>query len=234
MAKGPIILGIGAALAAAGLLLRKGKPREAIPEEEPKYIPEEEEEVLPPPYVPPEEEEEYVPEEIIPEAEVPVLAYTVKVNLKNPPADATVWQLYLTDKNVTAPIRPIDDKDYYAIDEAIIFKVPSGLEFPLLITNMQLMKWKDGIEGSVLQVVYYVQSFRPYAAFTTGMTGEEVVQHYGGAVALSEDGGPYPGAGESAAAYYARVEAWAVNGLPEPTYRNITIPDYGTYYFEPK
>lgn len=38
--------------------------------------------------------------------------------------------------------------------------------------------------------------------------GEEIVKAYGGAVALSEAGGPYPGTGESAVAYYARVEEW--------------------------
>ena len=235
--KGPIILGIGAAIAALGLILRKGKPSEAIPEEE---VPEEEvpeaptiPEPIPTPIPTPIPEPIPVPEPK-PEPEPELPANAVSVFLKNPPTDATMWQLGLTDKNVTVPIRPVNDKDRYAIDEAIIFEVPGGLEFPLLITGMQLMKWKNGIEGGTLQVVYYMQSFRPYASFTTGMTGEEVVLHYGGAVALSEDGGPYPAAGESAEDYYARVEDWAVNGLPEPSYRNITIPDYGTFYFEPK
>ena len=39
--------------------------------------------------------------------------------------------------------------------------------------------------------------------------GEEIVKAYGGAIPLSAAGGPYPGATESAEAYYARVEAWA-------------------------
>ncbi len=180
MSKGPIILGIGAALAVAGLLFRKGKPGEAAPEGE---IPEEE--------LPGDIPEEQLPEDI-PQEGLP--ANTVMVSLKNPPAGATMWSLGLTDKNVTISIKPIDDKDRYAIDETIVFEIPDGVAFPLLITHMQLTRWNPG--GTALLVIYEIQSFRPYK-YDFGLAAYDPSQ-------------------------------------PDPSYRDLSIPGYGDFFFEPK
>ena len=229
--KGPIILGIGVALAALGIIKSRKQAEAAPPAPTPTPTP--------PPSTPPPAPSTptppFVPE---PEPTVPPepVANLVQVYLKNPPADGMFWAMSVTDKAFTTNIKSEPgslEKGRLAIDEMAVFNIPSGMSFPLLITNLTISKWKNGIVGGTIQQIYRIQSFRPYAAFTTGMTGEEVVNHYGGAVALSEDGGPYPGAGESAEDYYARVEAWAVNGLPNPDYRDITIPSYGIFYLEP-
>ncbi len=176
VSKGPIILGIGAAIAAAGLLFRKGKPSEATPEDIPGETPEETPEETP--------------------GEVP--GNTVTVSLKNPPPGATMWSVSLMDRDVNqiqeaTLIREASGKDRLNIDEVAVFDIPSGTQFPLYILMLQITKWNA--DQTALTSLYEMQSYRPYQYdFATS----------------------------------------SYTGAPDPSYRNMTIPDYGAFYLEPK
>lgn len=176
--KGPVIFGVGAILAALGFLLGRKPPAEAAPPEEI-----------------PEEAPEEAPEKAPPEEAPPEVPNTVSVYIKNPPAGADFWSLSLTDRDITTSLRFVgyNGKDRLDLDEVAVFKIPSGLNFPLLITALSISQWK--VVGESVRHLYEIQSFRPYKYdFDKMAYGDE----------------------------------------PDPNYRNITIPDYGTYYLEPK
>lgn len=84
----------------------------------------------------------------------------VVVGLRNPPSDATMWSLVLTDWNMTVLIDFVgrNGTDRLDIAEAAIFEIPDGLEFPLRIALLQLTKWNP--EGTALIQLYSVQSIR--------------------------------------------------------------------------
>jgi len=133
MNKGPIILGIGAALAAVGLFL-KGKPAKAAPPGE-------------------------VPEGEIPEANTvevylknpPADATTWWLAL----VDRDVNQM----QEATA-LHEVSGKDQLEIDEVAVFQIPSGTRFPLYIMALQIAKWN--IDKTALTMLYEIQSYRPY------------------------------------------------------------------------
>ena len=87
----------------------------------------------------------------------------VVVGLINPPSDATMWTLILTDWDITIPIDPINEPlvpaRYIDIAEAAIFEIPSGVKFPLRVATLQLVKWNED-ETALIQL-YYAQSMHP-------------------------------------------------------------------------
>ena len=116
----------------------------------------------------------------------------VDVALRNPPSEATMWSLTLTDWDITVPIRFTgwNGKERLDIEEAAIFEIPSGLTFPLRILSLQITKWNEA--RTALIVLYEIQSFRPYLwDWDKGDWGDE----------------------------------------PDPAYREVFIPDYGSYYY---
>ena len=117
----------------------------------------------------------------------------VTIQLRNPPSEATMWSLSLTDWDITVPIRFIgwNGEDRLDIAEAATFEIPSGLNFPLRLLALQITKWNE--DRTALIVLYEVQSFRPYLwDFDKG--------------------------------------EWS--DIPDPTYREVFIPDLGSYYFD--
>jgi len=87
-------------------------------------------------------------------------AKVVTVALKNPPGDAENWSMALTDWDVTVPIHEISGEEMLNIAGAATFEIPSGLEFPLRVTHLQITKWNE--DRTALIVLYRIQSFRPY------------------------------------------------------------------------
>lgn len=83
----------------------------------------------------------------------------VVVGLWNPPKEATMWTLTLTDWDMTVLIDFIGrDEKRLDIAEAAIFEIPDGLGFPLRVALLQLTKWNP--EGTALLQLYSVQSIR--------------------------------------------------------------------------
>ena len=147
--KGPMILGVGAALAALGFLWGKKKPAApTLPEE---GVPEEE-----------------IPEEGVPEVPgiPPVPANTVTVYLKNPPSGANGWAFTVTSHDEAHNF----GSAYYAIDEPITHQVPADW-FPLYIgialfsapqtrpileiTNVPSLSWYSGYNASLPLITDY-------------------------------------------------------------------------------
>ena len=119
------------------------------------------------------------------------MANEVTIQLKNPPIEATMWSLTLTDWDITVAIREISGKDRLDIAEAATFEIPSGLKFPLRVVSLQITKWRE--DGEALIQLYYAQSMHPYLwDFDIGDWSDE----------------------------------------PDPYYREIFIPDLGSYYFD--
>jgi len=83
----------------------------------------------------------------------------IVVGLWNPPKEATMWSLALTDWNRTVPIHLVGD-ERLDIAEAATFEIPGGIEFPLRIVSLQVSRWNE--EKTALIVLYEVQSMRPY------------------------------------------------------------------------
>ena len=118
----------------------------------------------------------------------------VVVGLLNPPKEATMWSISLTDWDVTTVIDFVGHNgiDRLDIAEVATFEIPEGLEFPLRIVDLSLKKWKDDIVGGTIQYLYAVQSYRPFLWDWDKMDwGDE----------------------------------------PDPSYKEIFIPDYGSYYY---
>jgi len=84
----------------------------------------------------------------------------VVVGLINPPSEATMWQLILTDWDVTVAIHQIGGLALLDVAEPITFEIPSGVQFPLRIISLQITKWNP--ERTALIVLYEIQSFHPY------------------------------------------------------------------------
>lgn len=123
----------------------------------------------------------------------------VTVQLRNPPSEATMWNLTLTDWDVITLIDFVgkNGKERLDIAEAAVFITPDKwipeYDFPMRIVELSIKKWKDDIVGGTIQQLYYVQSYRPYLwDWDKGKYGDE----------------------------------------PDPTYREVFIPDYGSYYFD--
>lgn len=114
----------------------------------------------------------------------------VVVGLWNPPKEAELWQLALTDWDVTVPIYQIGGLALLDIAELVTFEIPRGVTFPLRIVSLQVSKWNP--EGTALIVLYEFQSFHPY---------------------LWD---------------FEKME-WS--DIPDPAYREVFIPDYGSYYY---
>ncbi len=80
------------------------------------------------------------------------------VELKNPPVGAELWQLVLTDWNMSIPI--------YALNVGLInsaeistFEIPDGLIWPLRVVALQIVKWN--LEHTAIIQLYYAQSWHP-------------------------------------------------------------------------
>ena len=116
----------------------------------------------------------------------------VVVGLWNPPSEATMWSLSLTNWDVTIPIRFIgwDGEERLDIAEAATFEIPSGLMFPLRVISLQLTKWNE--DRTALIVLYEMQSFRPYLWDFDEMEWSDI---------------------------------------PDPSYKEAFIPDYGSYFY---
>lgn len=84
----------------------------------------------------------------------------VVVGLINPPSEATMWQLVLTDWDITVPIHQIGGIARLDVAEPITFEIPDGVQFPLRVISLQVTKWNP--EGTALIVLYEIQSYRPY------------------------------------------------------------------------
>lgn len=84
----------------------------------------------------------------------------IVVGLINPPIEATMWTLTLTDWNMTVLIDFVGRNGIKRLDtaEAAIFEIPDGLEFPLRVALLQLTKWNP--EGTALIQLYSAQSIR--------------------------------------------------------------------------
>ncbi len=116
----------------------------------------------------------------------------VIVGLWNPPEEATMWSLTLTDWDITTAIRFIgwNGEARLAIAEPAIFEIPGGVAFPLRVMFLQLTRWNEA--KTALIVLYEMQSFRPYLwDFDEG--------------------------------------EWS--DIPDPSYIEAFIPDYGSYYY---
>jgi len=118
------------------------------------------------------------------------MANIVTIELKNPPIGATMWQLLLTDWDITVPIREISGKDRLDIAEVATFEVPGGLVLPLRAAYLQLTKWNEDM--TALIQLYYAQAMQPNE--------------------YDWDAGTY-------------------TGPPDPTYKEIFIPELGGYYY---
>lgn len=114
----------------------------------------------------------------------------VVVGLINPPGEATMWQLILTDWDITVPIHVVSGEERLDIAEVATFEIPSGVQFPLRVISLQITKWNEA--RTALIVLYEMQSFRPYQWDF--------------------------GKGE-----------WS--DIPNPTYKEVFIPGYGSYYY---
>ena len=84
----------------------------------------------------------------------------VLVALWNPPKEAEVWQLVLTDWDATVAIHQIGGLALLDIAEPITFEIPSGVQFPLRIVSLLVSKWNE--DKTALIQLYYAQSWRPY------------------------------------------------------------------------
>ncbi|GAI91573.1 unnamed protein product, partial [marine sediment metagenome] len=94
------------------------------------------------------------------EAIAPPVAGEVTIQLRNPPSEATMWSLTLTDRDMTVPIHWLNVEDRLDITEAATFEIPEEIEFPLRVASLQLTKWNP--EGTALIQLYYAQSMHPY------------------------------------------------------------------------
>lgn len=101
-----------------------------------------------------------------PPEEIPEDALGIRI--ANPPAGGTMWSIRLTDWDKTTLIDFVGKNgvDRLDIAEAAVFEIPYGLQFPLLVADLSIKKWKDDIEGGTIQYVYSVQSYRPTNPFT--------------------------------------------------------------------
>ncbi|MBA7699438.1 hypothetical protein ES703_108134 [subsurface metagenome] len=106
---------------------------------------------------------------------------SVTITLKNPPTGAEHWNMSVMDWDFTESVQWTKERDN--IGDSAVFEIPEGWKFPLTIV-LQILKWKPETNETVLQQLYYVQSYRE--------------------------------------------EVW---GEPAPWYKEIFIPDYGSYRF---
>lgn len=83
----------------------------------------------------------------------------VIVSVLNPPAGAELWQLALTDWNISVPLHKSGGGEHIAITEAATFEIPDGLTLPLRVVSLQIVKWNPD-HTAVIQL-YYVQSMHP-------------------------------------------------------------------------
>lgn len=85
---------------------------------------------------------------------------TIAVAIKNPPNEATMWSLVLTDWDKTIPIHSSEETPSgISITETATFEI-EGVKFPLRIVSLQITKWNEA--RTALIQLYYIQSFRPY------------------------------------------------------------------------
>ncbi len=85
---------------------------------------------------------------------------TVTISLKNTPAEAEMWQLVLTDGDITVAINQVGGLARVDVAEPITFEIPSGVKFPLRVISLQISKWNE--DETALIVLYEMQSFHPY------------------------------------------------------------------------
>jgi len=114
----------------------------------------------------------------------------VVVGLWDPPYEAELWQLVLTDWDITVAIHQVGGLALLDITEPVTFEIPSGVTFPLRIVSLQVSKWNEA--GTALIALYEIQSFRPYQ-------------------------------------WDFEIGGWS--DIPDPNYRDVFIPDYGSYYY---
>lgn len=88
------------------------------------------------------------------------MAAEVTIQLRNPPPEAELWQLVLTDWDITVAIHQIGGLALVDVAEPITFEIPSEVQFPLRIVSLQISKWNEA--GTALIVLYEIQSFHPY------------------------------------------------------------------------
>lgn len=120
------------------------------------------------------------------------MANEVTVELRNPPSEATMWSLTLTDWDMTVLIDFIGrDEKRLDITEAATFEIPEGVKFPLRVAILQITKWNEDM--TALIQLYYAQSMHP--------------------TLWDSDIGDY-------------------GDEPDPTYRELFIPELGSYYFD--
>ena len=81
---------------------------------------------------------------------------SVVVGLLNPPSEATMWSLMLTDWDMTVAIHEASGKDRLDIAEAATFEIPEGVKFPLRVAMLQLTKWNEA--RTALIQLYYAQA----------------------------------------------------------------------------
>jgi len=90
----------------------------------------------------------------------PPVSRNVTVTLVNPPADAELWQLVLTDWDITVAIYQVGGLALVDVAEPITFEIPNGVQFPLRVMSLQVSKWNE--DKTAIIVLYEMQSFRPY------------------------------------------------------------------------
>lgn len=114
----------------------------------------------------------------------------VMIGLWDPPKEAEVWQLVLTDWDFTVPIHQLGGLALIDVAEPITFEIPSGVQFPLRVVSLQVSRWNE--DRTALIVLYEIQSFRPYLWDFNEMDWSDI---------------------------------------PDPSYREVFIPEYGSYYY---
>jgi len=114
----------------------------------------------------------------------------VVVGLWDPPSEAELWQLVLTDWDLTVPINQVGGLALMDVVEPITFEIPDGVTFPLRIISLQVSKWNE--DRTAIIVLYEVQSYRPFLF---------------------------------------DFEKFEWSDIPDPSYREVFIPDYGSYYY---
>jgi len=96
----------------------------------------------------------------------------IVAGLWNPPKEATMWSLVLTDWNITVTIYERSGVASLYITDIAIFEIPSEVEFPLRVASLQITKWNE-YQTALIQL-YYIQAIHAYLwDWDTGDWGDE-------------------------------------------------------------
>ena len=90
----------------------------------------------------------------------PVPEDSVGVMLRNPPSEATMWFIKLTDWDITYPLRWTNTEDRLTFEDQAVFYISGNITFPLRVLHLQITKWNEA--GTALIVLYEIQSYQPF------------------------------------------------------------------------